>query len=143
MNMETQKNQTDESGSFETILLVGENVENSNTPLKVDEELIDRIISMLPTTANQERRFISVLGANPNILTKNACRRIACVNLSHLRSVTVSLLEGFGLEARCVHPPKPIKNEFGENTGQVLWGLYQKDVTAKTILSGVNAHAKK
>jgi hypothetical protein len=105
--------------------LAGSDMPDHSTPIKLTEEQIAAITQNLSASANQERRFISVLGSRPDVLTKKACKQIACVNLGHLRIVTASLLARFGLEARCVHPPKPIKNGFGENTGQVHWGLYQ------------------
>lgn len=98
---------------------------DNTTPIKLNESQIALIVSLLSPRAHQERRFIEYLARNPLAKTKECCRSIACVNLGHLRIVTADTLTQFGLMAKCVHPVKPIKNGFGESTGQVLWGLYE------------------
>jgi hypothetical protein len=99
--------------------------ENNSTPIRLNETQIALIVNALSPRANQERRFIEYLARNPLAKTKECCRNIACVNLGHLRIVTADTLVQFGLMAKCVYPVQPIKNGFGEQTGQVLWALYE------------------
>ena len=95
------------------------------TPIKLNEVQIAMIVACISLTANQERRFIEYLCRNPLAKTKDCCRAIACVNLSHLRKVTANTLATFELEAKCIHLNKPINDGYGEATGQVLWALYK------------------
>lgn len=98
---------------------------NCTQPVELTDLQIATILEALPPKANQRRRFVEYLARNPLSKTKDCCRAIACVNLSHIRRVTADELAKFGLEAKCIHPSEPIKNGFGESTGQVLWALYE------------------
>lgn len=97
------------------------------TAIALDETELAAILLTMSPTANQERRFVQTLARKPNAVTKQACMSIGCVNLSDLRQRTAGTLARFNLEARCIHPKKPIRNGFGEDTGQQLWGLYPLD----------------
>jgi len=101
------------------------NSNNLNTPVTLTQSELTPIICNLRESANQERRFVELLATNPLVPTKKACRTIACVNLSDLRQRTAKLLKGFGLEARCISPAKPIRNAYSETTNQKLWALYR------------------
>ena len=118
--------------SLNCLNLGGPDDKKHTTPIKLNEDQIALVIRALSPKANQERRYIEYLARNPLAKTKDCCRNIACVNLGHLRIVTAPLLARFGLEAKCVQPPKPIKNGFGENTGQVHWGLYRVNAEVAT-----------
>jgi hypothetical protein len=115
---------TKENPPFITVQLGSANPNDNTTAIRLNEDQIRPIVRTLSPTANQERRFIEYLARNPLAKTRECCQVIACVNLSHLRRVTADSLAVFGLEARCIHPDRPIKNGFGESTGQVLWALY-------------------
>lgn len=94
------------------------------TPIKLNEEQIAMIVARHSLTTNQERRFIGYLGRNPLAKTKDCCRAIAFVNLSHLIRGIANTLATFVLEAKCIHLNKPIKDGCGEAPGQALWALY-------------------
>jgi len=113
------------SSSIQNVLLGGSDKINNITPVTLDEDQIERIVQVLSPNAKQQHRFVGYLGRNPLSRTKVCCRAIACVNLSNLRERTSSALSKFGLEARCTHPEKPIKNAFGESTDERLWAIYK------------------
>jgi hypothetical protein len=110
----------------------GKNTMNviQHEPVKLSEAELAAILTTMSSTANQERRFVQTLARRPLSTTKQCCMGIGCVNLSDLRQRTAGTLRLFDLEARCIHPGEPIRNGFGEDSGQQLWALYtiQKEV---------------
>lgn len=97
---------------------------DTSTPVMLSKVQLSTIHKEISETAYQERDFVEQLAFNPLSDTKACCYGMSCVNISDLRQRTAKLLSKFGLEARCVTPPKPILNRKDRPTNQKLWSLY-------------------
>jgi hypothetical protein len=95
---------------------------DSAVTLSADE--LDDLLMRFSERAKQIRRFVGIVGTNPNRPTTECNRFSAACNLSDLRQKYNKTLRGAGYELRCKVPTKPILNGYGENSGQFLWALY-------------------
>lgn len=92
-------------------------------PVRLDNETADILYNALPPRANQAKRLVKLLSFNPDAPT-NRLNKGSGVNLSDVARKYKRYLKPHGYYIDCRKPPKPIKNSFGEDSGQQLWGIY-------------------
>ncbi len=96
-----------------------------NSAVWLDADQIKKVLKTLPYTAKQARRFVAYVAANPHAPTASCNVAAAAVNLSDVAIKYNPYLLRAGYKLKCRRPGKPIKNRFGEESGQVHWALYQ------------------
>ena len=97
--------------------------------VKLSPDKLYEILDYYETHHSRSRqaiRLITALAQNPDSPT-NRLNKGGGVNLSHVARVNNKRLKKFGYMIACKVPPAPIKNSFGEDSGQELWGLYKVD----------------
>ncbi len=87
------------------------------------QEQIDELLALLPHRANQARRFVQFLGANPFATTDKCNKHVLSVNLSDLAVKYNPKLTAAGVQIRCQLPNRVIKNRLGEPTMIHEWFL--------------------
>lgn len=83
------------------------------------------ILSAIPDSQKQGRRFVAYIYENPWAITVAICRDCAVVNISDCASNVRPYLKPLGLDITCRHPEIPIKNRFGERSNMFEWGLVE------------------
>ena len=97
----------------------------TSLPVTLEELEIQKLLTHLLPTSKQAIRFVEIVGAKPDSPTNKCNRGAGGVNLSDLAiKYNPRLIQG-GYYLDCRKPEKPIKNNFGEDSGQQLWGLYR------------------
>ena len=113
------------NGVQKSVLFDGSNKKNLNNAVALSPEQIDQLLGCLPARANQAKRFVRLVGENPESITVKCNIATAGVNLSDIARKYNPYLRDGGYELRCRLPDRLIKNRFGESTMQHLWGLYE------------------
>jgi len=92
-------------------------------PVKLDKKAGDILYNALPSRANQAKRLVKYLPFNPDSPT-NRLNKGSGVNLSDIAKKYNKYLKPHGYFVDCRKPSIPIKNSYGEDSGQYLWGIY-------------------
>lgn len=92
-------------------------------PVRLDNKTSEILYSALPPRANQAKRLVKQLSLNPDSPT-NRLNKGSGVNLSDVARKYKRYLSPYGYYIDCRKPATPIKNSFGEDSGQHLWGIY-------------------
>ena len=112
-----------------------QNQRKNRTPFsRLDESELNLILSYLPGTAKQARRFCVALsgGEQP---TSFCNKEVLAVNLSDISSKYNPRIAASGFQFACRQPERQILNRLGEPSGQVYWGLRRIPATS-TLLGG-------
>ena len=92
------------------------------------QEKIDELIDLLPSRANQAKRFIQLLGEKPYSTTDLCNKVVLSVNLSDLAAKYNPYLKSSKYQIRCRLPNRIIKNRLGEPTMLHEWFLQRVEV---------------
>jgi len=111
------------NGSIQNVMLGGLDETNFKQSLKLPQEQIDELISLLPAKANQAKRFVQLLGEQPYATTDLCNKVVLSVNLSDLAVKYNPYLKSVGYQIRCRLPERLIKNRLGEPTMIHEWFL--------------------
>jgi len=102
------------SGSNQYVLLGSRNKSKLNQAQQLSQEQIDELVRLLPTKANQAKRFVQLLGEQPYSTTDRCNKFVLSVNLSDLAAKYNPYLQSAGHQIRCRLPDRLIKNRLGE-----------------------------
>ena len=112
-----------------------QNQRKNRTPFsRLDESELNLILSYLPGTAKQARRFCVALSGGERV-TSYCNQKVLATNLSDIALKYNPRIAGSGFQFACRQPERQILNRLGEPSGQVYWGLRRIPATS-TLLGG-------
>ena len=110
------------------------------TPVKLSNEELIEVLKRVNRTVEERgpARIVRKLAANMCVPTVRVNQDCSVSNISDLVNCFINpRIEDLNLFVACFLPSKPIKNKFGQNTGQNLWSFYRKQDAANDAVFDV------
>lgn len=113
-------------------------METNLSPIQgITKKRLDQVLSALPDTSRQQKRFIEYLALTPERdkrYTVFCNRAVSAKHLSHLAREANPILYSFGLYIGCERPPIPPLNKFSESSQMYIWSLYELPGVANDLV---------
>ena len=98
------------------------------TPTTLSNEELIEVLKRVNKTVEERgpARIVRKLAANMRVPTVRVNQDCSVGNISDLVNSFINpRIEDLNLQVACFRPSKPIKNKFGQKTGQNLWSFFR------------------
>jgi hypothetical protein len=97
-------------------------------PITLSEAELQQVISRVAPTGREygSSRIVRMLASEHSVQTVRINTRCAIGNISDQVNKFINpRIDDLNLYVACVKPPYPIRNQFGQSSGQMLWSFYK------------------
>jgi hypothetical protein len=97
-------------------------------PITLSEDELQQVIERVAPTGKEygSARIVRMLAAEHSVQTVRINTKCAVGNISdQVHKLINPRIDDLGLYVACVKPPYPIKNQFGQSSGQMLWSFFK------------------